>query len=654
MSAVFTIAARELKERSRIFIAAVLFAILPFAVFFIPTLSQNRNDSLLLGAMIISVAGCLGVAVTIGFTIIGRELSERRLAFYFSRPISSTALWAGKMLAGIVLILGTLLIIATPAIFVARSSWRQYVAIDMTHAFMGVAALALLIFLFANVGSTLVRSRSARLGIDALLLVVTLLLFAALGHPLYSAGAISLAEHVGVVLSIALAVLFAGAVLYQLRTGRVDRIASHTAVSRFVWTGMAVILLVTTAFVFWVTHPAMNELLSAEVRSISIPKHAVIYGRTKGRDDYHAIFDYDIATQRAVRLPMNDPLAKTVASSRDGSRIAYAERSGNAASASISYFSKAVSSNSSILIGSTIGSKRRGVLFSDDASRALFLNDDTLSIIDCRNGHSVATMRVPQLHELDLIRAWFLDNDHVIVNGVARDMGPATDLTVRLFSWDIAANRMTPLANVTNPGPNSTVVASRDGRTMLIRFIGKATRMTIVLDVLTGKEIGRISDPEMRGLPHFLADGRIAATRIHGTAAFVAIYSPAGVVVKTIPLGDWETARITGQLADGTLCVGVTHSTEARGRPSTLAVDVERGGVVREWKQFQGPYGNSLGYLDPRACPDVPLFRDPTGRIAQLDLTSGRAHVLSGAFDIDTARAIAEGRGGVVEMLQDY
>ena len=62
-------------------------------------------------ALIVSLV----LAMALGGSVIARDLGERRLGFYFARPISGGAIWAGKLAAAAVLAVGAGVLVLLPA-----------------------------------------------------------------------------------------------------------------------------------------------------------------------------------------------------------------------------------------------------------------------------------------------------------------------------------------------------------------------------------------------------------------------------------------------------------------------------------------------------------------------------------------------------------
>src|SRR5205823_3627051 len=127
------IAAREFEEKRFVAYAAVAFAILPFVLAAIPGVSgKSPGDVLVLASLIFGTTFAVAVAVISGASFIGRDLSDGRMSFYFSRPVSSLSIWFGKLTAAILMIVGCFGFIIVPARLAAGDHWTRLVSASMT------------------------------------------------------------------------------------------------------------------------------------------------------------------------------------------------------------------------------------------------------------------------------------------------------------------------------------------------------------------------------------------------------------------------------------------------------------------------------------------------------------------------------------------
>jgi len=304
MNATLVIARRELAEKRFVFVTALAFLALALIVPFMPGVHDGeRAGALIVGSLILATALSVGLAAILGGSIVGRELSDGRLSFYFSKPIPATAIWWGKLLAAATLIVASFGIVGFPALVAggaaALSGWTAEGTWSI-FAFILFGAGAL--FLLSHVIATLVRSRSAWFLFDFVAAVICGTAMWMLMRALLAgfAGTLTLRLIETFAAFLAVAVIAGGA--WQLERGRTDRKRSHMELSRFLWIAIGCGILITAAFVIWVTSVRPADLRVDNGRQAG--QWAFIRGVANNRIDYHAAFLYNIPDGRAVRLPV--------------------------------------------------------------------------------------------------------------------------------------------------------------------------------------------------------------------------------------------------------------------------------------------------------------------------------------------------------------
>lgn len=102
-------------------------------------------------ALVLFLAFPAASALAVGGSLIGRDLAERRLSFYFSRPLAAGSLWAGKFLGGAALVVASFVCCILP---LARSlAPAPGALVAWALALLGLMGLA-------HVASTMYRSGS--------------------------------------------------------------------------------------------------------------------------------------------------------------------------------------------------------------------------------------------------------------------------------------------------------------------------------------------------------------------------------------------------------------------------------------------------------------------------------------------------------------
>ncbi len=146
----------------------------------LPAFGVDRRVMPEVGLMTSVLLGA-AAAVVMGSTMLARDASNGRLGFLFSRPVSWRAIWGGKWLAALVLVVSSGLLAAIPwmTAFPLASigghhgdSWIRAM-LDGPGALRLLLVIVLLVGL-ANFGATAFRSRSPWVALDLVLLLAAL------------------------------------------------------------------------------------------------------------------------------------------------------------------------------------------------------------------------------------------------------------------------------------------------------------------------------------------------------------------------------------------------------------------------------------------------------------------------------------------------
>src|SRR5881394_32024 len=152
MNGTLIIARREIVEKKFVFLTALALAVVPFAAALLPVRRTMGPSGVILGVSVaIAVSLTLGLAVVLGSSMVSRELTERRLSFYFARPVGAFSIWFGKLGAALFTTLASLAIILGPSLLFARPAWDSALTITKSTVLGGLVAAAVLLLLIAHV-----------------------------------------------------------------------------------------------------------------------------------------------------------------------------------------------------------------------------------------------------------------------------------------------------------------------------------------------------------------------------------------------------------------------------------------------------------------------------------------------------------------------
>jgi hypothetical protein len=302
MSHALLIARREIVDRRNVYIGAAVLSVAPFIYQLIPNVRRVlTSEATAMTAVLLAYVFAFAIAIITGSTMIGRDLSERRLGFYLSRPISASALWFGKLIGTATVVSLGFLIVLLPSLAMNGFQWPRTWSIDQSV----VLPLALLFFsiLVAHAASTVLRSRSAWVVLDAAALVavaaiwwwgVSRILPVSFRSTLLSIG----------VTAVTLFITLGLAGLVQLRVGRTDLKRSHRALSLFTWTLLGTLALGVAGYSVWFLRPAVEDLRYIE-HAVEVPNGdwLVVQGPLRGRGkDYSPVFLHHIRDGRSIQV----------------------------------------------------------------------------------------------------------------------------------------------------------------------------------------------------------------------------------------------------------------------------------------------------------------------------------------------------------------
>ena len=308
MGGVLAVAARELKEKWTVLVAALVAGLVALLVPLFSSLGRRDvRDARELAALVFAAAFAFGIAMVVGAGMITSELAERRHGFFFARPLSAGAIWGGKLLACWLLAVGSGLTVLLPA---AAASRGIHLAGSLSPfgdpaGTFGIAAGVILGFaLFAHAVTLMVRSHAPwLLALDAVLAVTVVMIVALALRALFIAYALEdlrRATAAGAVVAL-VAPLAAG--FAQVSLGRTDIRRGHRVLSATLWGILGVAALLLAGYARWVQAAGVSDLTRLDGMALA-PKGEWVFvtGRARGRGDYEPSFLVDTSSGRTVTL----------------------------------------------------------------------------------------------------------------------------------------------------------------------------------------------------------------------------------------------------------------------------------------------------------------------------------------------------------------
>lgn len=570
MTATLVIAAREMRERSFVLLAAACIAVLPFALSLLPGAKRFGTAGFIAFAGGIFASGfALGLALVVGASMVGRELSERRLSFYFARPVSGASIWFGKVIGAVVLTALSFAIIFVPSFLTGRGTWDMSWQIEPMGLAAGVLFLAVLFILNAHALSTVIRSRSPLTAID-------FLAAAAIGAVIYSiistliwGGAMKLSSAIAGYLLIGGILSLMGAGAWQLSRGRAEVRRSHAAMSQFLWLAFGSLVLLAGAYTLWVVNADPEDL--EDPTAIQSPQghRVLIAGMSPLRGDYYSAFLLDTQTGEATRFPV--ARWGFTQFSRSGDAVLLESRQQEMM---VMRFGKDPEPLETGIL------RAESAVISDDLERIAVLQGDTVSIRDLDSDRIEASGAIPKTSVSGAF-LYFLSPD---VLRIIRRHSKKDVQEIHIYELNAATRTLARTGQWSGSGTGLRVQVSDDGSALLVTRVGGEEGPRVFLFDGRTSEVKSVLPVEAAPWwgARLLRDGTIAVIT-PGPDRTLKVLSAGGALVRAIPLGRANRVRIVNATASGKLIIAMTnaaHETTASDW-STIVVDPARGTIVR-------------------------------------------------------------------------
>ncbi|HET9225871.1 MAG TPA: hypothetical protein VFR31_04350, partial [Thermoanaerobaculia bacterium] len=572
----------------------------------------------------LSLIASFVLALVLGATVLARDLAERRMGFYFSRPLPGWAIWGGKLAAAVLLAFGAGLLILLPAVLLGDrpdpSGFLWQGADDL-----GLWAGSILaVLLLANAASVAVRSRSAWLLLDLLAAAVLAAAVWLVTRRLLEARAFEAmnAAHLGLLAGAVLSLAAASA--FQVVLARTDLRRGHRVLSLVLWSLLGLSVLAFGGFTAWVLGAEPEDL--AEIDQV-LPAPSgdwiALSGAAEGRAGYEPAFLLDTRSGRFVRISPIEGLWYGLAFSRDGRRAAWVEARGRS-QFYLASLDLGRPGSAPVLMPGPLERFPLALALSPDGARLALLDSDRVLVQELRTGKLLASIPIPRREALRSDRIRFLDGRRLRFFG-ADWTGAGRDLDSRVRVIDFEAGSGRVLSDIQVPG----------GAQILWGFGVDSDRILLRSTLMSGGRFEmRVADLRTAEPPVtiplagtfagsvLLRDGRMVFVSDHRDRSWLQILDARGTELKRIPI-DSDLIHLGGQPEPGLLVLAVRKPGLPR-KWRSLLLDVDRG-TLR-------PLGEGL---HPAGWPSLPegsvgtrLFIQDKGGLVQLDTRTGRRKVI--------------------------
>jgi len=286
MNATMAVMAREFVARREVVLVAVAAVVIATAMPFMPGLGNYQPDDVrTVSSNTLAVALGWGLALLFGATVIGGDLSEGRFGFYFARPVSGLAVWWGRVLAALLLILVCETIVLLPSllgnatVLVSSHEW-------VWPAVIACLVMPFLLLLLSHAISIMVRARTAWLFLDLAGFVVLVVVAWLSVRPLLMMVAEIAVYVIAGALIAALAIALSIAGWVGVAVGRVDVPRTHSALSLALWGTLAVCLAGIAFYSSWLRNFGPKDFDKVEVLTVAPDGRWVeAFGQARNRLD---------------------------------------------------------------------------------------------------------------------------------------------------------------------------------------------------------------------------------------------------------------------------------------------------------------------------------------------------------------------------------
>ena len=637
MKAMLAVMTREVMTRRELFLLAVAVAVVVSLLPFLPNIENyEATDVRTVGSSASALAlGCV-LALVLGATIFGSELSEGRLGFFFSRPVSGFAVWWGKVSAAMALIWIVEIIVLVPALYHERLA--IFTSSDPSDwlTILGYVIAPLLLFLFAHSVSIMARARTPWLILDMGGAIV-IAIFAWLNlKPLFEIGApIALLVIAGCLIAALLVALSIGGASGVV-VGRVDLKRTHGALSLALWGTLAICVAAITAYGGWLRDFGPRVFDDIKVMSVSPDGQWVeVLGYAPHRLDVKRRCLVSTVDHRWIHLPVFAlTYWRPAVYSHDGSTIVWLGE-GLSDEPRALWLADLGRPDPMARSSNLVVSPEAVLTLSPDGSHLAVLEEGLLSIYGISDERLLTATRLPE----ELHRAGVLFDAPESLRVFARS-GEQGGHSLIIAEMNAVTGKVYRTGKIDDLAKESSFVVD-SGLNHLVMWTWSedlGAQICKAFDAKTGALINGLSGAGFRS---FLADGRMVVLQIGGDGR-------TRLVVETIwfddrkvhDLGRAEDWRLSGEVLPGVVVVSRLEDTSDRTRGLHIdLVDVDSGevrslgnNIRRTLMWFRGLDGHTRGIFwygnQPAASR---LFLDQTGALVRWDPESGEmVHVVGG------------------------
>jgi hypothetical protein len=642
MNGTFAVAAREIAERKLLFLGAFVVGLLPLGVFLIPVLRGNPPEARSVAVLLVAATIAVAFPLVFGATILASDIAQKRLSFYFSRPLPAASIWAGKLLAALLISIGCAFLAAVPVFLVEGEGafFSQTGGVGSRGSLVLAIPGVLLLLLLAHVVASMARLRSAWIALDFILAVAFTVAIAVSLRNLFLDGFWDLhemrqsPERLVWWLSAALITTLLAASCVQVADGRTDARRSHGALSATLWGLTAVFAAILGGLASWAASARATDLARIEGSVLAAPRGPwVAVGGPLRAGRGAGTFLFDTERGRSVRIRSGEAVF-----SANGTRAAWAEER-------IEFFERGRKADVFVADLASAKAIKTGLESSVWSRVALSPSGNRLAVSD---GHALEAYDVSDPSNPKQIAAIsarvgprtfvFVDDDTIRIFPRFPNAATRKDLAPR----DLEIEEISLLSKkslVTGRFEHETLPNLRltaDGRYL----VGAKDQLLTLHDGRTGTELRSLKSDLKGARALFISGGCIAVAGVaNGNGVLKIFLEGEKASARSIDLGPSASLVLGSEIAPGRVAVAFNtflSNDERSQRAWKLALVDVVAGAVSPVADGLFPANRFSWWFSPvlppaeAGSPASKLFLDASGALVRLDPATGKQEVLLG------------------------
>jgi len=638
MNSTLAIFRREFAAKRDLLLVAAAATAIAYLMPYLPGLAgQNPGEVRSVASQALGLGLGWALAAGFGAAVFGSDLSAGRLGFYFARPVSAAAVWAGRMLGALAIAVVCELIVSTVVMVVQgphlleldREGWGAVVFLFLV--------VPTVLILLSHALSIMLSARTAWLFLDlAALLAIAVSTWLTV-RPLVLNEAVKAVTLMGSLLVGAAAVALATAGLAGTAVGRTDLRRTHGALSVTLWLVLGVLVAGAAAYGAWLRNFDPSDLDRVEVLSVTPDGGWIeVAGSAPGRLDVTRRFLISTSDGRWIALPALARSWYDTRYSADGSTAAMFEPRDSDGNLQTLWWSDLRDPDPRLRETTIVISGWATPNLSPDGSRLAMLSEGVLSVYDLESERLVKAISIPG--NLRDAAVFFCENSRLLLFARRDRMD---DVPLHIAEADLESGKVAELGRIEGLPERSWIAVDADVEHAVV--VSTTAEVDATHRRLYDARSGRlIRELDIAGSLRFLADGRIVAlSKAENGNQHLVAESVDGSVRVEHDLGVAPDLGIYGEAVAGSLVVGRLADPEDREMGRTMdLIDVATGqtrriadGLRRGYFGAQivwGPGITAFWYQNAPAAGR--FFEDRTGAIVRWDPETGELiHVVGGA-----------------------